>query len=111
MLELLLRGQLQLSGPEALGYGFRRIGASALEAFAQFGGLGGSDEEQDGLRHRRAHLARTLYLDLEHHRLAVGEMAVELGAKRSVAVAAIGRVLNELPVVSAPAELIAIQEE
>src|SRR5207302_1200677 len=55
------------------------------------------DEYGHGAGHRVSHLSGALYLDLEHDRGAGGQAALELRAQRSVAVARVCGVLDEVP--------------
>ena len=107
MVEVALGGQLQFRrlepGVDRLG----RVGAPALEAAAQLAGVGRGDEDLDRLRHRGAHLLGPLDLDLEHDRVALVEPALDLGAQRPVAVAAVGGELEEVAGLDPPLELLA----
>ena len=51
---------------------------------------------ETALGHRRANLAGPLQLDLEHDRGTAARPPLELGAQRAVAMAGVGRVLDEL---------------
>src|SRR5436190_4854782 len=108
--ELLLGRELQLSRPQPLVDRLAGIRPPALQTLAKRPWIRGGDEHLDRLRHRRAHLARPLDLDLEHHRHPVGEPALDLGAQGPVAIAAVGRVLEELARMRAGIEVLTAQE-
>jgi len=76
--------------------GERAVRALEVQPAAQVGGVRRSDEDQDRLRHRRAHLSRALNLDLQDHRETLPEPPVDRLPERSVEVAAVGRVLQEV---------------
>ena len=110
VVELVLGGEF-LGGDGEAGFDrLRRIGAAGLEAAAQSEGLGRCDEDLDGLRHRRPDLACALHLDLEDDGTARVEAALDLGAQRSVAVAAVGGELEEVLGVDPLIELGAVEE-
>src|SRR5688500_1854597 len=87
-----------------------RVRSATLQAAAKVGGIRRSDEHLHRLGHRRANLPRALHLDLEHDRAPLRQPALDLGAKRPVAVAAEGRELEEVAGLDAAVELVAREE-
>ena len=71
---------------------------------------GRGDEHLKRLGHRLADLPRALDLDLEHHRLAAAQPALELGAQGAVAAPGVRRVLDELAVGDAAIELVGTEK-
>ena len=94
--ELVLGGQLLARGAQARRDLLGVLGAAADEPGAQRVLRRRGDEDLDRLGHRVADLAGALDLDLEHDRVPAGDRAVELGAQRAVAAAAVLGVLDEV---------------
>ena len=86
------------------------VGAAADQARAQRLERGRRDEHLHRLGHRLAHLACALDLDLQHHRHALADAAVELGAQRAVAAAGVVGVLDEVARGDPAVELLGAEE-
>ena len=104
------RGELQLRRPQPLVDRLAGVRPTALEPLAERRRIWRGDEHLHGLRHRCAHLAGALHLDLQDDGAALGEPPLDLRAKGPVPVAAVGGVLEELAVSGAAVELLAAQE-
>src|SRR5262249_54721724 len=108
--ELVLCGELRLRRPQSLLDLLGGVGSPRLEPFAEGGGGGWGDEDLHRLRLGVPDRARPLDLDLEDDRAAVGELALDLLAKRPVLVPAVARVLQELAGLDPAIELLRGEE-
>ena len=108
--ELALRRELLLRHPQPRLDRLGVVGAAALQPPPQVGRIGRRDEDLHRLGHARADLPGALQLDLEHDRGAALVALLDLRAQRSVPVAAVGRVLDEVPASTAAVELVGFEE-
>ena len=96
MVEVVLLGELLLGRFEPAVDRLRGVGAAAAEALTEDRLVGRGDEDLDRVGPRGADLGGSLHLDLEDHRAALFEAAVELRVQRPVVVAGVGGELEEV---------------
>src|ERR671921_2241167 len=103
--ELLLRRELLVGVDQPAANRLRVVGPPADEPALELLDAGRSEEDQLRLGHRGPDLPGALQVDLEQHRIALREPALDLGPRRAVEIARELGPLEELATVDQPLEL------